>query len=225
MYWLDISGLKNVIKEPTCRKGLPSLLDVLITNKPKRLQYSSSIDIGLSDFHNLVCAGTKFHVSKRKRTKIFYRSYKKFDETMFVHALSVAPFHVSEIFDEVDDAYWMCSTLLQEIVNEHAPIKQKTIKGNHLPYMNGELRRAINVKRMLKRKFTKCNSNMNWDKYRKQRNIVTVVPVMNGHPRDQAKVSEHCRWPLVTGTDGQAGDAKYNTPCNTTYYYHHQRYS
>ena len=68
----------------------------------------------------------------------------------------------------------MCSTLLQGIVNEHAPIKQKTIKGNHLPYMNGELRRAINVKRMLKRKFTKCNSNMNWDKYRKQRNILTT---------------------------------------------------
>ena len=42
---------------------------------------------------------------------------------------------------------------------------------------------------------------------------------MNGHPRYQAKVSVHCRWPLVTGTDGQAGYAKYNTPCNTTYYY------
>ena len=41
--------------------------------------------------------------------------------------------------------------------------------------MNGELRRAINVKRMLKRKFAKCNSNMNWDKYRKQRNIVTKL--------------------------------------------------
>ena len=46
--------------------------------------------------------------------------------------------------------------------------------------------------------------------------LYTVVPVMNGHPRGQAKVSVHCRWPLVTGTDGQAGDAKYNTPCNTT---------
>ena len=39
---------------------------------------------------------------------------------------------------------------------------------------------------------------------------------MNGHPRDQAKVSVHCRWPLVTGTDGQAGDAKYN---DTLQYY------
>ena len=27
----------------------------------------------------------------------------------------------------------------------------------------------------------------------------TVVPVMNGHPRDQAKVSIHCRWPLIRG--------------------------
>ena len=28
---------------------------------------------------------------------------------------------------------------------------------------------------------------------------------MNGHPREQAKVSVHCRWPLTRGTDGQAG--------------------
>ena len=41
--------------------------------------------------------------------------------------------------------------------------------------MNGELRRAINVKRMLKRNFTKFNSNMDWDKYGKQRNIVTKL--------------------------------------------------
>ena len=28
----------------------------------------------------------------------------------------------------------------------------------------------------------------------------TVVPVMNGHHRDQAKVSVHCMWPPITGT-------------------------
>ena len=28
----------------------------------------------------------------------------------------------------------------------------------------------------------------------------TVVPVMNGHPREQAKVSVHCRWPPIRGT-------------------------
>ena len=55
-----------------------------------------------------------------------------------------------------------------------------------------------------------------WQNHTANPHSCTVVPVMNGHPRDQAKVSVYCRWPLVTGTDGQAGDAKYNTPCNTT---------
>ena len=33
--------------------------------------------------------------------------------------------------------------------------------------------------------------------------LCTAVPVMNGHPRDQAKVSVHDRWPLVGGTGGR----------------------
>ena len=40
------------------------------------------------------------------------------------------------------------------------------------------------------------------DMYRYQhplRFAYTVVPVMNGHPRDQAKVSVHCRWALIRG--------------------------
>ena len=38
----------------------------------------------------------------------------------------------------------------------------------------------------------------------------TVVPVMNGHPRDQAKVSVHCRWPLIRGTDGKKSMVLYS---------------
>ena len=40
----------------------------------------------------------------------------------------------------------------------------------------------------------------------------TVVPVMNGHPRDQAKVSVQDRWPLSRGTGGQMKDATFNIP-------------
>ena len=32
----------------------------------------------------------------------------------------------------------------------------------------------------------------------------TVVPAMNGQPREQAKVSVHDRWPLVGGMSGLA---------------------
>ena len=60
-----------------------------------------------------------------------------------------------------------------QVVNEHAKIKTKTVTGQRAPYMNGELRRAINVRNMLKRKYTRVKTAANWNSYRKQRNLVT----------------------------------------------------
>ena len=93
-------NLDDIFKEPTCFKGCPSLIDVIITNKPKRSQNSVSVDTGLSDFHNMVCVSTKFHLPKQNETTISYRSYKYCDRSNYLHDLSVAPFHVAEIFDD-----------------------------------------------------------------------------------------------------------------------------
>lgn len=41
--------------------------------------------------------------------------------------------------------------------------------------MNGELRRAIYVKRKLRNSFFKYRTDKNWEKYRKQRNLVTKL--------------------------------------------------
>ena len=172
---LDIHGLRQIVKDPTCFKGVPSLIDLIITNKHKRLQNCISRDTGLSDFHNMICVSTKFHVPKIQATRIAFRSYRHFNEAEFLADLSMIPFQVAEVFDEIDDSYWLCNQMIMEIVDKHAPIKSKTMKGFHVPYMNGELRRAINVKHMLKRKYDKCNSTENWQKYRKQRNIVTKL--------------------------------------------------
>ena len=70
----------NIVRKPTCRKGKnASLLDVILTNVPKRLQNVINCDVGLSDFHDMICYATKMHVSKRPKTTIKYRSYKKFN--------------------------------------------------------------------------------------------------------------------------------------------------
>ena len=66
---LDINGLRNVIKEPTCFKCTPSLIDLCITNRSKRFHNSISIDTGISDFHHMIC---RFHVPKHKATNITY---------------------------------------------------------------------------------------------------------------------------------------------------------
>ncbi len=101
-----------------------------------------------------------------------YRTYKKFDTEKYNYDLLCAPFHVGEIFDSIDDSYWYYETLVKGIVDEHAPMKCKTVRHNQVPYMNGQLRRAINYKNMLKRRFERNKNSISWDLYRKHRNYV-----------------------------------------------------
>ena len=79
------------------------------------------------------------------------------------------------MFDDIDDSYWVCEKLISDIIDEHAPIKNRNIRHNNVPYMNGELRRAINVQNMLRRKYFNHKSNVNWEGYRKQCNLVVKL--------------------------------------------------
>ena len=167
--------LTNVIEGPTCFKSTsnPSQLDIIATNTPRRVSSSVNSNMDISDFHNIVCIATKMHAPRSECRTIRYRSYKNYAEESYLHDLRCAPLHVSSIFDDPDDQVWFHNTILKEIIDEHAPMKQKKLKQKQLPYMNGQLRRAINVKAMLRRKFNKHASNSNWLIYKSQRNYVT----------------------------------------------------
>ena len=67
---IDGNGLRNLVKTFTCEKGKPTLIDLILTNKPKRFINTISVDTGLSDFHNLICTctSTKLDVPQKKST-------------------------------------------------------------------------------------------------------------------------------------------------------------
>ena len=151
-------GVKNVVTSATCYKSnIPTLIDLLVTNVPKRIQNVSCIDSELSDFHLMVLWSTKMRVSDRRN--------KTFNESMYLNDLSQAPFHVAEISDTVDDSYWFYIKILSDVINEHVPIKSRKIGNKQLPYMNNELRKCINVKNMLRRRYNVYKSKANWKKY------------------------------------------------------------
>ena len=82
------------------------------------------------------------------------------------------PFHVTEIFDDIHDSFDFTKKLISDIVNEHAPLKTGRRGYNHAPFMHGELRKAVNVKAMLRRGYNKNRNFANWENYRRQRNLV-----------------------------------------------------
>ncbi len=89
--------------------------------------------------------------------------------------LSRALFQVAELFDDVKDSYWFCNELLRDLVDEHAPMKQRIVKHNQMPYMNSQLNKAINVRNMFRRKFDRSRYRNDWEIYRQQRNYVAKL--------------------------------------------------
>lgn len=173
----EIHGVKNIVNTPTCFKNFasPSTIDLVVTNVPKRIKQTVCIDTGLSDFHNMVCFSTRMNVKPLKPKHIIYRSYKNFDNDKYVQDLGRVPFQVAEIFDSIDDSYWLCQELIKDVINDHAPLKQRVLKHKQVPYMNSVLRKSINARNMLRRRYDKCTTAVNWEKYRVQRNRVTKL--------------------------------------------------
>ena len=59
--------------------------------------------------------------------KITYRSMKHFSDIAFQNDVGSIPFHVSNIFDDIDDVYWMHDKLFMSVLDKHAPVKTKTV--------------------------------------------------------------------------------------------------
>ena len=72
----------------TCFKSSKgTLLDVLLTNKPKSFQKTFVCETGLSDCHKLVATIFRSTFIKLPPKVVKYRSYKNFDENKFCHDL------------------------------------------------------------------------------------------------------------------------------------------
>jgi hypothetical protein len=172
---LNSFGMSNIIKGPTCFKNIekPSLLDVIITNKPKSIASHLNYNVGISDCHNMICAATKMNAPRQTVTKVNYRSYKKFNQENFIYDVDHLINGSNEMHSNKDMETFLYD--FKNIINKHAPLKTKYLKSKQAPYMNNKLRKAINVRGMLKRKYIRSPSNDTWEMYRRQRNYVTNI--------------------------------------------------
>lgn len=173
----DIFDLKNLIKKATCftKNSEPSLVDVILTNRPNSFGKTLIHDTGLSDVHHLVACTMKAKLKRVPKEKIFYRCFKNLDEEEFLKDIEQAPLQVAHVFDDLDDVRWAQGTMLNNVINDHIPLKQKKRKPSKAPFMNEELRRAINYKKKLHRNYFRERNSTNWENYRKQRNKVTKL--------------------------------------------------
>ena len=73
------------MKEPTCYKNPvnPSCIDLLLTNRPRTFQCTTTIEADISDFYKLVVTILKTFYKKQRPKIIHYRNYKNFENNSF----------------------------------------------------------------------------------------------------------------------------------------------
>lgn len=64
---------------------------------------------------------------------IQYRSFKNFDVNKYREDLKAVPWNVMSIVDNPNDKWDTFYNIFMEVVNSHAPIKQKRVKFNQQP--------------------------------------------------------------------------------------------
>ena len=170
-------GFQCLITKPTRielreNKIIKSLIDVLLSNKPGLFKYAGNYYPSLSD-HALIYGILKDRVNANKPKIVAFRSYRNFDSEEFKKQLEVAPWHVGEIFDDIDDQVNFHNGLLNNILDEFAPCKRMKVRDKDVPYMTTQWKQAIRAKRKATSKFLKNKTRENWELRRKARNEAT----------------------------------------------------
>ena len=161
-------GIENLIKEPTCFKNPynPSSIDIMLTNTVNNFHDSKVIATGLSNHHKMTISVLKTFVKKKESIKINYRSYRNFITVNFRNELSNA----LQKCDTNNMTYDDFHKVFMKILNLHAPIKQKVIRGNNQPFMNKVLSTSFMHRSKLKNVYNKDPTELNKINYKKQRN-------------------------------------------------------
>ena len=161
----DTFNLTNLIKSETCyTNNHKSTIDLFFPNKPLSFQGTSTTETGLSDCHKLISSFMRSFVSRLKPKIIFFRHYKKFDETKFLSDLKYTNFSFTS--GDPNENYLLLTNSFSKIVEKHVPLKKKTLRGNHAPFISKELRKAIYTKSRFRNRFLKIPDEINSKLYK-----------------------------------------------------------
>ena len=140
-----------------------------MTNRPRSLLKYQNFEIGLSDCHELVVSILRASFKKLLRKIMTYRDQKCFNQDHFLRYLD-SRLVQEELYRNCDKSYKKLSEIFDDILNHHAPLKQKQVRRNHAPFQTKDLSKAIINKSKAKNKYLNGPSRENFISYKRTKN-------------------------------------------------------
>ena len=109
------------------------------------------VETRLCDYHKMISTFFKACTSKLKTKVIYYRSFKKFNESDFLCSFKKANFDCFK--NDPNQNYNVLTVKFLGIVNRHALLKKKFLRVKNAPFMNRELQKEMYVRSRLRNKY------------------------------------------------------------------------
>ena len=161
---------ENIITGKTCNKSNGTSIDILLTNRPRSFHKTSIFKTGISDLHKLILSFFRSYFTRIQPKTIEYRKYATFDKGKFLHDLDQELLK-GAIYQNNEGMYSIFTRIFQNVLNKHAPLKQKKVRGNHAPFMTKDLSKAIINKSQTRNRYLKWPSRGNFLAVKSAKNL------------------------------------------------------
>lgn len=143
-----------------------TLIDVIITSNRNLISSSNVLLSSISD-HSLPYVVLNFKSLKCKPSyAVAVRSFKSYRQESFVNDLLLVPWHVVDIFDNVDNKLSVFNKLLMDSLDVHAPVKRIKLKSRPNPFVTSEICALMKTRDGWHRRAVKSKDNRDWNGYR-----------------------------------------------------------
>ena len=152
-----------------------TLIDHFATNRPSQIVKSGILITGFSD-HDMVFGMRKISGNRNKAPKIIRsRNLKHYNKEAFRKDLANADWESIMEVSDVNIMYAEWEKLFINILDKHAPIRQRKVRNKYSPHINAELKCKMFLVRDFYKKKHRSSGNLNdWLEYKKLRNIVNI---------------------------------------------------
>ena len=113
----------------------------ILTNEMRSFQKTSTVTTGISDWHKMIVTCLKAHFRELPPKKIIHRDYKNFNKNTFLYDLDQNLIQ-GKCYSQ-KNSYDLFTETFKSVVDHHAPLKKKYVRGNDAPFMIKHLRKAI----------------------------------------------------------------------------------
>ena len=164
-------GLKQLISEPTRETiDTSSIIDHIAVSNHFNVVESGVLKTSISDYY-LVYVCRKFRGSLSAKHKVITsRQMKNFDKDLFLSDLASVDWSaIVYNSDDVDSAVCQWSRTLSDIIEKHAPLRERRVTERFSPWITAGLKRLLRARDKLKIKAVKVKSQLLMNAYKQMR--------------------------------------------------------